>query len=534
MIKIKLYLPGLLLFCLVPTLSLCTQPFATQIILTIIDDSEPSNTDVVLKPSIETITSCLDSKEDLKGNTKLVTDIAYTIYYSLNTKSLTTSLAETAEKYFLKNKKIQESILECKYVLQNNRQETPAKSGAMINTLLAALLEEECIVIVSSSVVNYLMRFLQELYSHRDYLLNNYNAIHYFQSSLLKLMMKKGEQPEDWVAKNWIKKKVTDYLYILVPKDYIGSRKNFKALNKIENIIDVTGHSAAELTIGIKLKGKKTFSDTDFVNPSSHPNKNNYKNILSVSDHFIEKLNDIFIKQQRYKKKFSKKNEEELMQLLPQSVIITDGHGSAPDSHYSFMAGLRLDDFAKFITFAEKNIITKLFFFNTCYASETNLKKVIEFTAQEMQQKLESISFSFPIISGAISATSAIGAFSFSDSKIFHPLFKNFLDTFNKSYPSEQQIFDALQYVYIMDPKKNNVPLIKYKDLPWRVIGIPNLIVSIDETITKTHDKNKPLDISTFFKGTQKGVQVYPNIITIKALNIPFQINLTKGKYSSA
>jgi len=443
-------------------------------------------------------------------------------------------------------------------IFENNQ---PKETGAISNELLAALNQEESIIIVNSSLISWIMAYVSD-----DNILKD-------EDDEKNRISKKRFFKNFW-PKNWIKRKINHELYVLIPKEYIQTRSNFVALNKLDT--NKLMYSKEELAVGIKwvTDEKNIFDDNDFMESYNHENTPLYHEELD--NLLINNLDKIFIKKSEYYKYFPKLSEKELLELMPQSVVIVSGHGSPYVSlkqeisniknkniekkeneeieikkleklrsegeiahSGGIIAGLSAEAFGKFIAYISQNLIIKLLFFSTCYGTEVNIQKALEATAKNLDQKLTSLSFPFPIISGALSASPTTSYSNLSSDAPF-PDLKDFLTVLTETQrPSEQQIAQALQYIYKIELKKyNNIPIIKYKDLPWLIMDLPfGTIANIDEILTKTHDPKTPLDISTFFKGKKRNKnkksrlyedKIYPQIIAIKAAMIPFELKISE------
>lgn len=410
--------------------------------------------------------------------------------------------------------------------------------GACTTKLLAALLEEQCIVIVSSSVVKHLMNYLETF----DLKGNPFN-----------LVPSKKIEPG-----NWIKKRVSDYLYVLIPKNYIHRRRNYRELKKLDIKKQENAPTLDELTIGMPFTSWADFNDDVFMDAAHHKGVEDYpeqlverrllqagedtfgcyeRNLSWLSDHFIQKLPDMFIPRTYYK---------DFSEYMPQSIVIAGGHGSNYCSldqmiqdlqgygdqfkkeqeslcalkakgrrvyYGGALSGLTSEDFGSFLDFLEKNLVVKLFVFSTCYGAEINTQEALGHGEEEKR-------VSFPLIAGALSnAPSTSGTLkreswdkrNARDIRISlrKPLYKNFFDELNKyEDPSHENFLIALEHIYSFSEKSsesyNNIPSIKHPNKPWkvfeksRILLIDNTVVQ--ENILPTHQ----LDISRLFNAKRK------------------------------
>lgn len=423
--------------------------------------------------------------------------------------------------------------------------------GSAATTLLAALLEEQCVIIVNSSVVHYLMRYLQEI-----------------SNNPLGLIPRLTIEPH-----NWIKKKISDYLYVLIPKNYAYRLSHYKECKKLFT----NSLNAQELTLGIQFKSLRDIGDFDFMNPNNHYHKDIYpikeksetfyfpysrltstRQISWISDHYIKHLKNIFITKEAYKN---------FPHLMPHSIVIAEGHGSP---YYSLkrkikdlegygyesqqevqrlkllqlqgkivqyggqLAGFNSEDFGTFVEFLEENLSVHLLFFNTCYGSEVNT-----------QEALGDAVISFPIISGAISSgvsTDSIGTYESWMSRNYHdvkrdveihliqPNYKCFFEAISPhTYLSDEVCLQALQHIYSFSKKTsdsyNNIPSIKRQGSPWKILKRPGIII-LDEKVTEQQN-GYSLDISPFLKADTLSIEdreKYPEIILVQTTKIPYEI----------
>lgn len=405
----------------------------------------------------------------------------------------------------------------------NNQGNLTNRLGAIASAFLAAFLEKQSIIIVNSSIIHYTMRYLAEI-SPNPLNITNYQI-----------------EPN-----KWIKKKITDYLYVLVPHDYMTQLSNY---NKIS--------ANDDLVFGLKLSDKQDMNDADFVNPLKHSSNKQYQKhkresiiklpngqtkttyFLSwISDHFIKNLNNIFITNTEYQQKNA-------TDLIPKTIFINAGHGTWPKSiqekieeleffgatenaekitylkkllakgkqTYSGgeMAGFNTKDFALFTHFKAKELKTVLDFSNTCFGAEANFEEAFSDIKEDMME-LSSTIFPFPIISGAISTAPAIGTITINKKmsvqdvydpltrttqsivvaetkSIVCPVFKNFFDMLNTTKnPSRDLLIDALQQIYqfyFQSKQYINIPIIKEADKPWEPLLKQNEYIFLDDAEVK-------------------------------------------------
>ena len=546
------------------------RPFATQTVLMVFDDAEPmmSKGQCEWDPDIEVnVATCFHKMIHTTTDESLkIGNYVYTRFMQFDVdvpKRSPGIINETLQHPAVTNEKDRQNLEECLKKINYSIRLTK-KYGAMFSYLYAALCEEQSIIIATSSIVHYVMQYLETV-SKNPFGVSNSMKI----------------DPKKWIAK-----KVTAYLYVFVPVDYFFNAYNRSPLKKIYQ--DNKKYSLDELVVGLKLKDKERIKDEDFMKPETYLSKGFYPeaqreieevgggigttqwHVSWISKHIITYLNDIFISEKEYRTIFSDRSEEELHEIMPARAIILAGHGlpyvslkeriqSVKSSwgvlgteeikrleellnkgeiihRAGMLAGLNADDFGKFVDCLSK-IGTTFFFFNTCFGSPEQVNKALNILAQEKEYNLAQLSFSFPIVSGAVSESTTatiVSKTGFSLLKI--PVFKNFFDILTaqaqplsvqhnnevtfivKKSPTEQTIANALSAIYKIDPFLNNVPVIKNKDLPWRLLTIPETTAVIDATLARLYTQGV-LNLAQFFN-TKK-----LDIVVFNTLHIPFTLN---------
>ena len=422
--------------------------------------------------------------------------------------------------------------------------------GASATYLLIALLEEQSIIIVNSSVVHYLMRYLKEVSN---------NPLNLIPLQIIK-------------PHHWIKKKISNYLYILIPRHYFNNLHTQKKFQQTPARFD-----SQELTLGIPFKMLTELRDYDFINPAFHCALHTYpshteteevtlysktivftRELSWISRHFIEHLSTIFISKKEY---WNCKN------LAPRYIMIASGHGSP---HYALaqrikelqkygshatqeinylkqltssgktayyggsIAGLNSKDFGEFANFLTEHCNVRLLFFNTCYGSELNI-----------QEALNAASINFPIISGALANGTAKNVIhtetswdSYSQNTtayIIKPVFKEFLTKLNheKHVYSDSLLLEALHAIYHVSEKNdqsyNNIPSIKRPDTPWRVFEQPFMIVLNEELTDRQNGES--LDVSCKIHTHLPTMCQNPIILLLQTSHIPYKLIISGQKY---
>lgn len=460
--------------------------------------------------------------------------------------------------------------------------------GMSATQLWAALLEETGIIIVNSSVVRYLMQYIATFEQAAQIDGTQY-------SNLFSL-------PQKIAPQNWLKKKISDELYVLVPKKYAATLPTYTKLKNLD--LSKSSYTLEELALGIKLKNKTDISDKDFMSVDFHKKKDEYgkhkrESIIEkqggittityelswISDHFIKNINNIFITQQEYQK-----NSPSVSDAVPRFIVATFGHGSTYRSieekikelqKYSGpkvtekiqrlqklyekgkrgytggqVAGLNSKDFGTFAKFCENNLVVKLIFLNTCYGAEVNLHEALVDTAEDITGELPKLSFSFPIISGAFSTAKAYtsvltkgGGTSTQttygpNKKIIKqevtkkpkylavPVFQKFLDVLNTSTTPNHALFiDALQHIYLLYTQTgayNNIPMIKEGSQPWQPLLAQGTYFTIDQQMVQKQG-TQPLTLSNKVDLVFPDVFYTPFPLIMSASKMPTFISKTAG-----
>ncbi len=217
---------------------------------------------------------------------------------------------------------------------------------------------------------------------------------------------------------DWIIKKVSDYIYILIPKTYIEHVRSIKLPKNKRNF--VTTLSKDELRIGLKIDKMTTMSYENAVNPTKHKlsfDSNKYQQLLKdkdiknftqlkrlnivqpeatvISKHFIKVLSDIFVTQWDLidKSKNIEKTEKNRALYLHSWHIYLDGHGSPSTPgvlqeinfygrkirvEFAYLAGIEFLAFREWLSFLNNSINTEFFFYESCYSGGQHLKKLYE------------------------------------------------------------------------------------------------------------------------------------------------------------
>lgn len=332
--------------------------------------------------------------------------------------------------------------------------------------------------------------------------------------------------PDDWVLN-----KVNDYLFMLIPKKYITEME--VKFSKYPNSVNFTSR---ELALGLKID-HMTIITNSWIDYFSSYKRASEKEPAS---YFIPALPSIFISRAEYthemKATEASKNkapvEQEPFRLysiekMPQWAIYIKGHGKLAQ----IISWLSLSAFVEFLDFLTKNIITKIFVYESCYSAGINLALIYKDLETNVVQ-----SYPFPI---AIAGLTDAPIFMYElrlplyDFKPEDINFKNKRPIIRPRinygeflhYATSHDIISYAQALgYIFPPPKTgseiqNQPQLKLPGVPWfNFIDSDQLLVNIGSILARTRDKNKPLNIFEFFQKTKILA------VLLEARVIPFEL----------
>lgn len=429
--------------------------------------------------------------------------------------------------------------------------------AASAQDLYACLLEENTIIITTSSLVHYLMRYLKEV-----------------GTNPLDIRQKPTIKPN-----NWIKIPQNDYIYLLIPKKYAEKRPNY-SLWKLADL-SKSKYSAEELTLGLKLIKKKQMGDDDFMKAEYHAPATKYKRRIItthieefdaswISEELMRHLYDIFILKEEYFNMFSASIQNQtLMTMIPHTAVILTGHGGYYTSIDQQIAtlhswgndseirqeiarleqlkkggkkiyrsgqigGLYPGDFAYLVYFMSHHLTTTILFVNSCFASGLNIQEALNSLTKFEEQALTPQKINFPIITGASTNAYIYGGASVDSIRdaqgnwtwyMERPNVALFIKSLNDALKiTDPVLLNSLPYVYNFYSKGSsfsNIPSVKFLNEPWRFIRIPKTIVNLDEIYTPNIEQ---FDVSTYFKiasGKSSGQHFYSNVLLLGLEQVP-------------
>ncbi|MDR3646351.1 MAG: hypothetical protein P4L22_02295 [Candidatus Babeliales bacterium] len=315
--------------------------------------------------------------------------------------------------------------------------------------------------------------------------------------------------------KDWIIKKITASILLLIPNDYLNQEKI--NTNSVRQYLPNNQLTDVEYKMGLKVNHLKTITINDIDIKHFKGNPPIYANYF-INSVWSGKKSAIFVTRAEYK---DLKKEK----VLPQWVIYITGHGMIGES----IVDVSITNFKKFLEFLDTKINTKLFVYTSCYAAGLNTELIYKDSKSPLQKK-----YSFAIVTEALTDAPTSGRgfnldLTNDKSNISYSGKIDFSEFLNKATSSEKIDFiDIIEPIFkdakITDKTKNlnEIPQIKLPGLEWfSVMNSREEIVSIGNILAKSRNPNNPLDVVKFFKTT-------PLVILLYAPTIPFELIIPK------
>ncbi len=306
-------------------------------------------------------------------------------------------------------------------------------------------------------------------------------------------------------ARKWIIKKISPALYLLLPHSYLGALKLSPSLVS-GYISDEDYITSTEGELGLKVNHMRTVTAQHIR--EAEPSLEEKDLFLQQVYNPITHKSHIFVTRDEYPTKLSF--------FAKQWSIYLEGHGGIylenETSSEEVVADLSYDDFRKFLTFLNYKIVTKLFYYNSCYGSGVAHEKIFKRQGDEPQA-----TYSFPIISqtltDGLSSTTELRC-SFKKEKL-HLVTSVHYDCFFNAIV--KKIIDYAKLSSYLVPEtisdiNSTLSQIKFPGLPWFSVIDQSKVVSIGTIMAQT--RTKPLLI----KENSEAVLVY-------ASWIPFSLN---------
>lgn len=394
-----------------------------------------------------------------------------------------------------------------------NNSATPAATNAVLIFLddtekeeiysitsgfLAAFTQEAAPIIVSTSLINNIRSTVQP--SEKDPLKLFATAKELYQKetptaqekAIIKGIIASTIQFDEQAANKWIIKKINDYLYLLLPNDYLLS-KNITP-DKVQQFSSANTVTDTEKALGLKVNHLTTVETKSIADPINSP---------EVADYFIDALNDIFVTTKEYPNQA----------MIPNMSVFIHGHGFLRTE----ICDLSLNQFKIFLSFLEK-IQTKLLIYKSCYAASTNTSLIYQDATAGAQA-----TYSFPIITIALTdtptRTNSIALM------LKQGVMQPYIATDYSCFVAAITASDMIEYskaIRCIEPTllESNIPQIRYPGLPWFSILDYDIVASIGGIMAKT--RTQPLNIATFF--AKQGKRAAPYATLLYAHDIPFEL----------
>ncbi len=407
--------------------------------------------------------------------------------------------------------------------------ESEQGAGALTSALFVALAEKAGPLLVSATL-------LSNVFSIYDQARNN----QYSFSELVKLA--DTDQNIRRIAyfiatkfdKNeWIFKKVSEYLYLLLPKSLWSTHGGIPHEQLVR--YDPRNISRAELRLGLKVNHFKTIPFEDILKLSvARQNDTNY-----FIDALVPKAKQefsLFCTRLDYRNRGATE--------IPLWSFFINGHGQIPISGKGNILSISYEIFKKVLDFFDINISTQLVAYLSCFAAEEVTEKIFYDMTSLLQR-----TYSYAIMSGALveSPTKSNTRLEAVDD-----ISLNLSSTINFSaFLALIQSTQGINYAQVAQAlfSKNvtegiywtNTPLIKLPGLEWFTL-VENIrdvskelppkeaakqaaaleatkeIVSIGSILAQTRG-NRPLDVVHFFRTDPKAILLY-------APSLPFELVL--------
>lgn len=338
-------------------------------------------------------------------------------------------------------------------------------------------------------------------------------------------------------ADEWIVKKVSPDHLLLIPKNYletIKKKNNFAQHYKKEQF------SVNELNLGLKIDHMEDVASLEkFAQDYRHPSAYN------VTKSFVELLPSLFITRPEYQKE--KAVQRINATQMPQWVFYLVGHGASG----IVIAGIPLDQFKEILNFFDTKITTKLFVYDSCYASGVTADIVYKDQKSAIYR-----SYSYAIASGALTDAPTSGKtdyvplidIKYEDidiaKKRIRPRSLYHYDKFMQEVTTEttldfpKTLANLLPGAAKIEDKRDifNLPQLKLPGVPWfNIADTQNKVVSIGAVLAFSRSADQPLDIMKFFnrKMEPEAILLYANIfpfpLIIPTKTMPSLVSMVPG-----
>lgn len=355
----------------------------------------------------------------------------------------------------------------------------------------------------------------------------------------INLSVKKKQYQEIWQAMllnrminfdDWLVFEVDSsrLLYLLIPYDYIGKIASELVRDKssiAKNIPKISW------LLGFKLY-------TMLLVPTAElkllPEKACSVGLYNAS--LLTFLDNIFITQQEY-------YQQKKTDMSPAWTLYLTGHGYPGRT----VAGINLREFSRMLDFLEKNIATKLFVYDSCFAAGQNAEEIYRDLLRVGSKKI----YLYPLVTAALTDASTSVSFPnffgehgkliIMEKKLVPQYDLDFADFLNRALSSEV----PLDFSHIVAPviplaersglhgPSKTAAQVRLPGLPWfSVVDAQNRVVSFGPVLATAYE-GKKLDVLKFFMqqqeiSPQKRARPAPFAILLYTTNIPFEVDLHK------
>ncbi len=180
----------------------------------------------------------------------------------------------------------------------------------------------------------------------------------------------------------WMVKKLSDYLYVLIPIAYLEELAQRKDTPAIARQLS-TSLTARELMLGMKIDKLADVSSSMLLDLKAHVTI--MQNPLEFSNMVLEAMPKLFVTRSDLKFPGGNKEETDINEayFLHEWLVYLDGHGSQSipgeeESSMAFTAGLMQDDFRKLLSFFNNRVKTGSFLYISCYSGGQHLLTLFE------------------------------------------------------------------------------------------------------------------------------------------------------------
>lgn len=306
----------------------------------------------------------------------------------------------------------------------------------------------------------------------------------------------------------WKCKKVSDYLYIFIPRGWINDATFDQPLDEPKDKND--------FVLGIKVSGMATISSDELASPTFH--KVPLKSRIEESDHITKifwdgKQSALFLTKSEY---LAAGQEN-----FPRWGFIWLGDGVQSTSAAKAdgrIAGLTIPDFRRLIPFFDGTIWTSFFLLIGSYCADLNLSTA--FFDGKVQRKP-----SFMFVSSTVTAAPLLSGKGVNDSRPYKDFFTLLQSAWSPSNGDVEKAVNTICYPYkrvdkfgVHETTSAAVPIIKMpKELLFKAARFDGRVVTISNDIIRSWQLTTPIFLSAI-----SGEKEYktPDLVLLNVKNI--------------